>query len=82
MLEHPFLTQEVTWNEPQTESMHINRLSYSTATTTQVISFKSEFATKYSVKKICGEGSFGYVFEAIQNVDSREYAIKRVTVEA
>ncbi|GMT01604.1 hypothetical protein PENTCL1PPCAC_23778, partial [Pristionchus entomophagus] len=94
MLEHQFFSQEghgpvrMMWEETlqklkknAKEKKESHPSQSNKPATTQVIEFKSEFATKYYVKKICGEGAFGYVFEAIQNLDLKEYAVKRISVE-
>ncbi|GMR38286.1 hypothetical protein PMAYCL1PPCAC_08486 [Pristionchus mayeri] len=59
--------------------------TYSERTTIPIddrsIEFTSKFLTEFTVKSIRGEGAFGCVFEAVNNYDEWEYAVKRVAVD-
>ncbi|GMS82642.1 hypothetical protein PENTCL1PPCAC_4817, partial [Pristionchus entomophagus] len=43
--------------------------------------YSSKFLSEFCVQKIRGEGGFGCVFEAINNIDRGGYAVKRVAVD-
>ncbi|UJR12265.1 hypothetical protein I4U23_016442 [Adineta vaga] len=41
--------------------------------------FESRYATDYQTIKVLGKGGFGYVFEAINKLDGRRLAVKRIS---
>ncbi|CAF1273603.1 unnamed protein product [Adineta steineri] len=44
--------------------------------------FESRYETDYQTIKILGKGGFGYVFEAINKLDGRRLAVKRVSFQS
>ncbi|KAF8362084.1 hypothetical protein PRIPAC_89007, partial [Pristionchus pacificus] len=43
--------------------------------------YSSKFLNEFTVRRILGEGGFGCVFQAVNDIDQAQYAVKRVAVD-